>query len=465
MDYGTFDTPAAMEASLEEITGLFGDFGVKRVYIKKLAPNDNSKNQPYFGAHLPDVAFLPSGSLVGSLSTSTKEKKRSIKYQTALELSWLDSDGSDFPAPDAKLIYYPQYPEVRFSGFLKGSRVKAGEWMDPKKQGRAVGRWLIIGVAPDKKIYAYLAVPDSNLSRELEDTIEQGDDIFNQLSISHASSTGTESSKQSLINTLKEIHLQGWVPSQKMGKDGVSTLYKAPNGGGYTLESLLGISPNGYADPDYLGWEVKQFGVTKMPAVGAKVTTLFTPEPDGGVYIDPGFVDFMKKYGYADKSGIADRINFGGTHYYGERHKATALTLSISGFDTSESLLLDPNGDISLVDDSDQVAASWSFNKIMEHWKRKHALAVFVPCLKKKDDSGTYYHYGNHIELGTGAGFEMLLSSIIKGSVYYDPGLKLENVSTSPKQKKRNQFRVKHQNLKELYKTYEFVDTKNGESL
>jgi hypothetical protein len=119
---------------------------------------------------------------------------------------------------------------------------------------------------------------------------------------------------------------------------------------------------------------------------------------------------------------------------------------------------LDPNGGIVLIDDREQIAAKWSFGKIMEHWKKKHALAVYVPCMKKRESTGVYYRYGKNVELGEGSRFEMLLSSVVRGSVYYDPGLKLENASIAPRQKKRNQFRVKHKHLTVLYNNYRFVD-------
>jgi hypothetical protein len=41
------------------------------------------------------------------------------------------------------------------------------------------------------------------------------------------------------------------------------------------------------------------------------------------------------------------------------------------------------------------------------------------------------------------------------GNIYYDPGIKMENVSTKPKIKKRSQFRMKSQFLGELYKLNE----------
>jgi hypothetical protein len=45
-----------------------------------------------------------------------------------------------------------------------------------------------------------------------------------------------------------------------------------------------------------------------------------------------------------------------------------------------------------------------------------------------------------------------------KGHIYYDPGIKMENVSTKPKIKKRSQFRIKSEHLPKLYKVNEVVD-------
>ncbi|WP_425294886.1 MvaI/BcnI family restriction endonuclease [Neomesorhizobium albiziae] len=43
------------------------------------------------------------------------------------------------------------------------------------------------------------------------------------------------------------------------------------------------MSPNGYAEPDFVGWEVKQYGVNNFTAYRAESpVTLMTPEPTGG---------------------------------------------------------------------------------------------------------------------------------------------------------------------------------------
>ncbi len=460
-EQGTYDTQSAKEISLDNLKDFLHQLDCKEIYVKKLSSNDNSKNQIYFGGHLTDLPFMPTEEITASQSRTKKKSngKMDVKYQANINLSWVDADGIVYKAPNSKLIYYPQYPEVRFSGFLQGSKVNLSKWMDPYKQGRAEGRWLIIGVSHDEAIYAYMAEPESCLSKELAQTILI--DVGSALSkLGSALETNVVSSRETLILMLNQIHQRGWIPSQKMNKDFSLTPYKALNGGGYTLEAMLGIPPNGIAEPDYLGWEVKQFGVTKFPRIGTKPTTLMTPEPNGGIYKERGVIDFVNSYGYPDKKGVPDRFNFGGKHIAGKRHKLTNLKIQLIGFDTERSVITDASGSIALTDNQENVAASWSFAKLMDHWKRKHSKTVYIPCIKRKVDSGSIeYHYGKDVELGTGTNFEKILSAMHLGSVFYDPGIKLENASSEkPKVKRRNQFRVNHKHLNTLYTNYEIVD-------
>jgi hypothetical protein len=458
---GTYDTDSAKQISLKKLLAIFTSFHVKKVYVKKLAPNDNSKNQPYFGAHLTDLSFIPTNDIQASFSGSNKttDPKRQVKYQANLKLSWVDAEGKAYPASSAKLIYYPQYPEVRFSGFLQGSKVDISRWMLPQKEGRSLGRWLILGVSEDKTVYSYLASPESMLSNELENiSFTKTTSIFGEIDIQQPG-TSTDT-RANLIAKLLEIHEMGWIFGQKLGPDMIAKPYKAQNGGGYTLESMLGISPNGFSKPDYLGWEVKQFGVKAFPNKGTKPTTLMTPEPDGGIYTELGTEEFVRQFGYKDKKGRPNRMNFGGRHLVNKICKATNLVMHLKGFDPTRSKVTDANGAIALVDDSEIVAASWSFPKIMNHWKKKHSQAVYIPSMRRTTQSGDYeYYYGNNIVLGTGANFEIFLSAMAKGYVYYDPGIKLENISNpKPKLKKRNQLRVKLKHLENLYHNLEFLD-------
>lgn len=459
---GTYDAISEKQINLESLVNVMSDKGVGKIYIKELAPNDNSKNQPYFGFHLTDLPFIPTGPMEASQSTSKKKKKdgREIKYKASIKLEWINGRGSTFPAPNAKLIYYPQYPEVRFSGFLQGSKVKLSRWMSPDKQGRAEGRWLLLGVNEQTEtVFAYLATPESMLASELEDTeLTRTNSIFREINVRHRGSV--PDTRDALLQKLLEIHEMGWIAGCKLGQDLITQPYKALNGGGYTLEALLGIPPNGIAEPDFLGWEVKQFGVKSFPRKSARPTTLMTPEPNGGVYTVNGPVEFVKMFGYPDKSGKIDRLNFGGKHVAGKECAATQLTLSVDGFNNKTGEITKAAGAITLVDSADTIAASWGFEKIMDHWKRKHSQAVYIPCIMQQSkNKERLYHYGKDIELGTGTSFEKFLSAMLGGFVYYDPGIKLEKASTAtPKLKRRSQFRINHTHLNALYDKLEYVD-------
>ena len=458
----TYDVPSAKSANLDRILQHFKGYGVKDIYIKKLSPNDNSKNQAYFGSHLSDLAFIPTGNITASKSRSEKRdlkdgSNRKIKYQADIDFSWMDSDGKLYSAPNAKLIYYPQYPEVRFSGFLHGSSVNLSRWMDPKKEGRSEGRWLILGILNDS-IYAYLVTPESYMSEELQHVplIE----ITSVFSVLGTSSIELRSNKIYLLRELNRISNLGWIPSQKLNKSGEKVLYQARNGAGYTLEAELGIYPNGRAGPDYLGWELKQFGVKEFPTKGVQATTLMTPSPDGGIYKDNGTVEFVKFYGYKDKSGKPDRMNFGGIHKVGKLCTSTSLRMAILGFDYDSLSITDAEGKVALIDQEDNIAASWSFPKLVDHWKKKHSQAAYIPSMKRISDLGmTEYRYGKDIQLGEGTNFELLLRAMVNNTVYYDPGIKVENLSrVKPDAKDRSQFRIKHQNIPNLYDKFEYID-------
>lgn len=460
MDHGTYSKSSAQEMVLEKLLCLFKKFSVKQVYLKKLSPNDNSKNQPYFGPHLTDLSFLPSGDIEASKSESNKaiSGREKIKYQASLDLTWVDGSGNIYPAPNAKLIYYPQYPEVRFSGFMRGSGIDISYWMSPAKKGRSPDRWLILGVNDSQKIFSYLATPDSYLASELNSmSLAPNYGVFSKIAISNRQvEIGT---KQILFNKLAEIYQMGWINGQKLDKQGISKAYMAPNGGGYTLEALLGITPNGSSAPDYLGWEIKQFGVQAFPDKAAKQTTLMTPEPNGGIYCTDGPIQCVKIYGYPDKRGRLDRLNIGGKHLHGKRCNSTALTLKIDGFDHEKRRITKAEGSILLLDDNSKVAMSWSFEKILNHWKKKHSQAAYIPCLMKRVQNNTQYMFGSCIKLGVGTNFELFLSAVIDGYVFYDPGIKLENLSSDNSLlKRRSQFRIYHKNLKQLYEKFELHD-------
>lgn len=92
--------------------------GVSRAYAKRLAPNDNSKNQVYLSGSFQTLQHLPVREIIAD--RSRKDSKRD-RFKAKIELAWLATDGGLYSAPKSQLILYPKYPEVRLSGFLLGA--------------------------------------------------------------------------------------------------------------------------------------------------------------------------------------------------------------------------------------------------------------------------------------------------------------------------------------------------------
>ncbi len=260
-----------------------------------------------------------------------------------------------------------------------------------------------------------------------------------------------------LLAELCRISRKGWIQSKRLLVDGTEIPYAATNGGGFTIEAELGISPNGYSEPDFHGWEVKQYAVRDFETGDGDRVTLMTPEPNGGYYKDEGVENFVLKYGYLDLKG-RDRKNFCGVHKSGVRHQRTGLTLMMPGFDAEASSITDATQGIVLIDDDDNVAAQWGYANIVEHWKRKHAQAVYVPSKLQRLPTISY-QYSNDVRLGVGTGVALLLGAIAKGAIVYDPGVVMKNASTTRRPiKRRSQFRVLVRDLSSLYESFVRID-------
>lgn len=483
-----YDTDASQILSLETLFTIYRHHNVDRVICKLLSPNDNSKNQPYLAGHFTDIGYIPTKKLVASPSTSrkTSDPKRQVKFTAGLSYNWLSPDGTAFPAPTAKLIYYPQFPEVRLSGFVKGCPIDMGGWMDPAKRGRAEGRVLFWGLRRDGAIFAYLATPGSRLAKEVKDTefvalssvlrelpyarseprhaFDVESAVNEQLALYPAEDffarqgNSADRSRYLLLGELRRIHNAGSITSKKLNSQGIAESYRARNGGGYTLEAELGVVPNGIAEPDFHGWEIKQFGVKKFHLTDSKALTVMTPEPDGGFYVREGVKPFMHRYGYKN-SKVADRRDFTGRHFFEKPCDKTSLTLVMPGFDADSSRMLDASGYVGLLDVKNNLAASWSFAKLLDHWKKKHSKSAYVPSLASDTADGVRaYYYGKTVRLYEGTNIELLLGAVAREKVYYDPGIKMEHVSTKALVKKRSQFRIKSKDLDSLYHDLYIVD-------
>ncbi|WP_337244691.1 MvaI/BcnI family restriction endonuclease [Luteimonas sp. gir] len=443
------------ELELSTVFEMLRDNGVTEAVYKVLPRNANSKNQVYLGTDLSQLGKLPSGEVTAHLSVSEKSGKQEAVFRAPLEFYWLNAEGLPQLAPNAQLIFYPQYPEVRFSGFLRGCRTAPSSLWVKEKRGQEPDRILVLGIGDDRKIIALTLPPESPAAREIRAT--EPHDPYGALYVLRMPGEAHIDGFRDLMRELCRIHRLLWVPSTRLDPSGALVPCSGSNCNGNTLESLLGIRSNGYSLPDFRGWEVKARQVTNVDSPGASTVTLFTPEPTGGVYMADGLATFLKRYGYPDTKGREDRLNFGGLHRSGRApHSRTGLRLVVSGYVSPKKFA--PDGSVQLIDAHDHVAASWSFAKLMDHWKVKHAAAAFVP-VQKKNEPEQQYRFGRQVLLGEGAEFGLLLDAMYSGKVYYDPGIKLEGVNTdSPKPKKRSQFRVASRNLPSLYESSRLVD-------
>ena len=435
--------------NLQQLKELFVSRGVKRLLAKELSPNDNNKNQPYFGPDFTALNLFPAKQVDADGSKNIKAK---------LDFGWLLPSGEVIKAPSAQLILYPKYPEVRFSGFLEGCKSSAPLWESMKSlmKQRAVGRILFLGVTDDQ-IFGFVVAGNSSIAIELAlgDTPDAG--VFHTLSLQLPS--GMLDSRTVLLSELGRIHRKGWIDSKQLHSSGRCIPCNAPQGGGFTLEAELKISKNSNAEPDFMGeWEIKQHTVSSFlrPASG-KPITMMTPEPTGGFYKEKGVEEFVRKFGYKDRNGREDRLNFGGKYTYGNRLPLTGLRILFTGYDLEKTRITDAGGAIILVNDDDVIAASWDFAGLIAHWSRKHAKAVYVPS-KMRSSPDRQYCYGGMVRLAEQTDSLRLLGSVAAGVLYYDPAIKLEQASSRrPHYKTRSQWRVPSRGISHLYEKVEVV--------
>jgi hypothetical protein len=428
--------------NLEGLISAFRALGAQRILCKRLAENDNTKQQIYLGGSFDALNVLPFGSVTSETRTKTPT------FKATVPLSWMDSEGRIAPAPGAQLILYPRYPEIRLSGFLRGCPTAPSEHMRPipaaerRHNNGPDGRLLFMALLPNRTIVAFLAPARSVVATEFNERHRrtpfavQG--VFLEVPLPHAGDP-----RSILLAKLRAIHRQGWHASCRMRADGHVMPYKARNGGGYTLEALFGIVPNGRAEPDFLGWELK--------ACGSDRITLMTPEPDSGYYGREGGGAFVRKYGHA---APGDNFYFTGTHRAGMVCEPTGQRLTLRGFDAASGKITDVGGGIHLISAQGTESAGWSFRRLLEHWGRKHAAAAYVPY-ERSGAEPPEYRYNSPVLLGEGTGFEKFLEALASGLVVYDPGSKISDASTSkPRTKARSQFRIGKKHLAQLYRKF-----------
>ncbi|QOW20493.1 MvaI/BcnI restriction endonuclease family protein [Lysobacter ciconiae] len=427
-------------ADLKSLLSRFRDIGATRIFYKLLSENDNSKQQIYLGGSFEVLTFFPYGNV------HAEPGLKDPTFKAPLEYFWVGPSTLE-KARAAQLILYPRYPEVRLSGFLRGCRTAPNEHLRPipRDMRKGVdGRALFFGTTADGRTLAHLEPAGSPLAFEATLAPHADAGVFKELPVPGAPSD----SRSYVLDRLRQIQQMGAIPSIRLNKTGDAVPYNARNGGGYTLEALLGIKPNGDAAPDFMGWEIKAFSSDRI--------TLMTPEPNGGFYGSEGVGAFVRRYGrpIPDK----DQLYFTGAHQFGKPNARTAMTLGLCGFDATKSVINDVSGRIVLSDGDGNEAATWSYSHLLTHWNRKHASAAYVP-FKSESSTPPCYRYVNPVLLGERTDFSKYLSALAAGLVVFDPGSKVDAVSTArPRVKARSQFRMSKKHLAVLYESFNEIN-------
>jgi hypothetical protein len=432
------------DPSFSELSDRLRQLGSKSLVVKRLAANDNSKNQIYFGPGFDALNLIPLGGIEAD----------GRRFKASIDLSWIGEGESGERAPGSQMILYPQYPEVRFSGFLRGCGSAPSEIL----KSRDEGRYLVLGVGDGNHVLGYACSQTSRLARDLNNPAISG--LGTSVGVFQTFDLAVRSSGDSVTTLLKalgEVHRRGWIRGQRLRSDGEITFTNAQNAGGLTLEAVLGIAANSDANPDYMGWELKSMTVEGGLSIpGSKRLTLMTPEPRGGLYREDGVIEFVRRFGYPDQNGKPDRLNFGGQFKVGVTNERTGLRLDLDGYSytpgTTDGRITDASGGLVLRDpDTGVEAAVWRFEDLMGHWNRKHALAAYVPA-DVRTGGFREFRFGSNIYLGRQTDFLRFLGALALGHVFYDPGIKVENNSSpKPREKRRSQFRISFGKLNELY--------------
>ena len=134
--------------NLTQLKKVFSSHGCNKIYSKNLSPNDNSKNQVYFGGNFEVLNILP----ITEITTEPQGIWEKERFKAKINFYWLNEDGLLIKAPKSQLILYPKYPEVRFSGFLQGSKGAPSELM----RSRLSGRILFLSVSNDGNVLGYV---------------------------------------------------------------------------------------------------------------------------------------------------------------------------------------------------------------------------------------------------------------------------------------------------------------------
>ena len=427
--------------SLEYLLSLFQSQGVRTAYVKHLAKRqDNSKNQIYLGGALEGVANLFPATIHARSASKSKAKRKSKsgkpKLEAHLDFAWLSQNGDRDDAVHTCIIDYFQYPEIRLSGFLRGSS-RSPRSLRREEQAHYGQRILIMGTAADGKVVGVVLTErnDPLVVDFPELPLLDDSGVLHVLAVE--GEIGVAPSEL-LRQEISAIIRGGWHKGRIRRKNGVEP-FRGAQGGGYTLEALLGVVANGDKAPDRHGFEIKSFSSSRI--------SLMTPTPDFGFQGEHSFREFMHAYGRSGSRGDGS-LRFTGVHRCGEVCKSTGFGMRVSGYDRGS----DSFGDVIEVGveifdpATGDIVAGWSLEKLANCWNAKHANALYIKCKKKATNDIPLWRYANDWLTGMGTDVWRLLRAIDGGLVFYDPA---DTIYADGGTKVRSQWRINVRDLPE----------------
>lgn len=426
-------------STLPELRALFRAQGVRTAYVKNLSPRqDNSKNQIYLGSGLDGVTNLFPAAIHARSASESRAKRNSQtgqpKLEARLDFAWLAAGGERHDAPHTRIIDYFQYPEVRLSGFLRDV-AQGPRSLRRDEQAEFGRRILVMGTAADGKVVgAVLTERDDPLVAGFPELpLAQQGGVLRVLTIDGAVDVPPA---EQLRQEISAIVRGGW-HSSRINRGGVIEAFTGSQGGGYTLEALLGVAANGNKAPDKHGFEIKGFSGSRI--------SLMTPTPDGGFQGRQSFRGFMERWGRAGDKLDGSR-RFTGLHKCGKVNERTGLGMRVAGYDRQNDTFSDPAGvGVELYHaQSGEIAASWSIEKLANCWNAKHANALYIGFERRDGAEGPEYRYSSSWLVGKGTDVWRLLRAIDRGIIFYDPA---DTIYANGKAKVRSQWRINASDL------------------
>ncbi|NMB62500.1 MAG: MvaI/BcnI restriction endonuclease family protein [Chloroflexi bacterium] len=225
--------------------------------------------------------------------------------------------------------------------------------------------------------------------------------------------------KEALIDTLKEIRSQGWIPNARPGNDG---------GVGNTLEDLLGIQENNLPIPNAAEWELKCQRCTTT-----SLTTLFHFEPSPrALRFVPNIL--LPKYGWKHElAGISYPIeekSFRQT-IHGRERSDRGFKVEIDNEDRKvlisfDASTVDPKHREWLKSVEERIGLGelkpqpyWGFDDLYHKAGTKLLNTFFVRADIKHQDGKEFFHY-NQILVLSGFSMDNFITALINGDVLID---------------------------------------------